>query len=213
MGSMQDVVAKPQSFVKLDNFLNSTNDHVDIIGKLTASPTNNIGFGPLGIYPATGALLDHWQKDWIGEPGKLSGSFGGAYWPYLFNIDVATILRDGFLNSIRLLAWGAKKHNTIWICAGNPSEEWLKVSETEYKAKAQSIAPMTVAEQESWFEVGVQEGKHVVNLMICTPMPLKEFKVRNPAKSISVLSLTASSASLDDPDEFKFPGRRPPANA
>ena len=209
MGSMQDVVAKPQSFVTLDNFLNSTNDHVDIIAKLTDSTTHNIGFGPLGIYPATGALLDHWKNDWIGKPG----TFGGAYWPYLFNIDVATILRNGFLNSIGLLASGAKKHNTIWICAGKPSEEWLKVSETDYKTKAQSVAPMTVAEQESWFEVAVQEGKHVVNLMICTPMPLKEFKARNPEKSISVLSLTTSSASLDDPDEFKFPGRRPPANA
>ena len=208
MGSMQFVVAKPQSFVTLDNFLNSTANHVPIIGKLTASTTDNIGFGSGGLYPTRGPLFDHWKNDWI---GKLH-EFGGAYWPYLFEIDVATILRDGFVDTIGRLGGGKKNHNTIWICAGKPPDAWLNIAEADYEREAKRDPTMDKAQQEPWFEVVIQEGADVVNLMICTPMPLDEFKARQGAPTGPGALLARSSAnSRDDPETVVF--RPPPVSA
>ena len=189
MGTMAKVVSKPESFVNLDKFINNPDNRRQVHDDLPKSELNNIGFVAGGVFGPGGSLWDHWKNDWVGEFGK----FGGSYWPYLWDIDIALILREGFRESTEIAFTKEKIHNTLWICAGRPPEAWLSVDPMAYQQKAKIVAPMGHAEQQSWFECIIQESDHVVNLLICTPMSIAE----------ALAKQTNTPIVADDPESIR----------
>jgi hypothetical protein len=176
MAGMELFVAYPPDFKQLDDYLNRERSAAELDDLERQFHDPNPAFAPSATEPipmrsgAQAHFLDHW----VGNPPTV----GGAYWPYLNEVDVGGMLRCAFETSVKLLVTARKKlpgkqtkyHATVWMCSQEVPRAFLAARRVRqpgwYKPSKKA--------QEKLFRIAVIELDHVVQVVISTPQPLPD---------------------------------------
>jgi hypothetical protein len=135
-------------FEALDHWINDPSTRPAFLAGLVAHEKQ--GFSAGGPFVGDDDTQQHWSSDWVDAAGH-----GGAYWPYLTDIDIGQKLADGLTRSVQIVADNPEKsHNTIWLSRGD-----------------RPAADLSADEQQALFEVNVFNTATAVILVILTPNP------------------------------------------
>jgi hypothetical protein len=148
-----ELVSRSPVFARLDNHINDQEKGASFLRAGEAGESR--GFGSVGPFAGDRETELHWTTDWIQANGH-----GGSYWPYATDVDLKTLLKNGATESVQIATNTGKIHNTLWICNGDPPEEY------------QERQPVPKAKQEQLFKVAVHETDQVISLVILTPRPV-----------------------------------------
>jgi hypothetical protein len=179
MGYMKSAVAYPPEFALIDKAINDPNVNLQtaFIDRLGTGPGAGPAFGAGGIMVGDAQARTHWLADWVGQ---FPNGPGGAFWPYLTEIDVALKLRDGLTTSTTKVinTNRTKQHQMIWICFEQPDPSWLGSVPGN---------PVSSAKQKTMFNVAILETVTMIYLVVSTPNPLPDAKLVHVFKASSTV--------------------------
>jgi hypothetical protein len=176
MGGMDLWVSYPLAFKQLDDYINRPRSAMELDALVAQFDDPHPAFAPTVAAPIglQASAQPHFLKHWVGNPPL----HGGAYWPYLTDIDVGGMLACAFQASVRMLAGARRKrttelsptkyHATLWTCSQEVPPSYKLVA----WAGLQRFYKVPKQRQEKLFRIAVIQLDHIVLVLISTPEPL-----------------------------------------